>query len=401
MQAATILQEYGMSGTTYVVTSWVGETERMNFGDLRRLRDEFGWEIGSHSKSHQNLEFLDDETIEDEVVSAKQALEVEGFPSVGFAAPYGAYNAHASKVIAQHHYYFRGFWEPSNPGEGPHNDWPFNRHNVVVLRAHSCRSATELAEEICQVYYGDGCDSSRQADGSLPRPKVDRWILVVFHEVGTELPEPGVCNPNSHDYWTVDEETLRDVASFVDSIPVPVVNPQDVFGRVSTEWLVPYGQELHVNAQFNHSSPDLTGYYANAPERVSLDLDGYGVAPSPQDSIRIEGVDYESTNFYHDLPNQVSSDVFYIAEVSVNVVSLTEGLVGLYIDEYNEAGQWISGSNIGGVFQDKHWPSSLSVQTIVGLYIPSSQLVQNVRLQVYVEHAKGSVAIDNLSFRQL
>jgi len=226
--------------------------------------------------------------------------------------------------------------------------------------------------------------------------------MVVFHEVGTALPEPGVCNDHSHaSNWTINEETLDDVASFVDRITgVPVVNPQNVFGSVSNTGLIPYGSELHSDSQFSESGADLAEYYSNTPELVQLDLDGHGVAPSPLDSIRIQGRGKnESTYFFHFLPNQVSSDMFYIAEVTVNLASLKEGLLGFYIDEYNEKVEWISGQHVGGIKHDG--PSRRMVRTIVDVYQPSSVEVQNVRLQVYLDAAEGSVTIDNLSFRKL
>lgn len=64
-----------------------------------------GWEIGCHSATHANLATLSDKMLQDEVVTAKKALEKElGMPIQYFAYPRGKYTQNVVKFIKKAKY---------------------------------------------------------------------------------------------------------------------------------------------------------------------------------------------------------------------------------------------------------------------------------------------------------
>jgi heparosan-N-sulfate-glucuronate 5-epimerase len=115
--ARPILERFGMPGTVFVTTDFLGEEQPMNWPGIdrwsggehqhellpmswtqaRKLIDE-GWEIGSHTKSHPRLTEISDEALESELresrLECEQRLEAECH---SLAFPYGNHDA---RVVA-------------------------------------------------------------------------------------------------------------------------------------------------------------------------------------------------------------------------------------------------------------------------------------------------------------
>jgi peptidoglycan/xylan/chitin deacetylase (PgdA/CDA1 family) len=90
--ALPIMQKYGFTGTAYIVYNYIGLTN--DFMDVDQIRGlyEAGWEIGSHSISHVDLNERSDRQ-QDEIVDSRIKLERRlGVPILTFAYPFGAYN---------------------------------------------------------------------------------------------------------------------------------------------------------------------------------------------------------------------------------------------------------------------------------------------------------------------
>jgi peptidoglycan/xylan/chitin deacetylase (PgdA/CDA1 family) len=88
-QALPIMQQYGFTGTAYIVYNWIGAGLYMDRKQILALRYA-GWEIGSHSISHINLRQRPGKQ-EDEIVSSRRRLqEYLGIPIMSFAYPFGA-----------------------------------------------------------------------------------------------------------------------------------------------------------------------------------------------------------------------------------------------------------------------------------------------------------------------
>ena len=96
-RAFPILVEHGLPATVFVATHVIGQPGALTADELRLLA-QCGWEIGSHTVSHELLTELDEEQLERELRESRHELErLLGRPCRSLAYPFGAADA---RVIA-------------------------------------------------------------------------------------------------------------------------------------------------------------------------------------------------------------------------------------------------------------------------------------------------------------
>lgn len=118
VQAARILEEFGVTGMFFVPTGFVGvptvaeareffgfvrgcDEPAMTWGDLERMKSK-GHEIGNHTCSHRILANLSEAEQYDEVASAAETLRARLGESKHFAWPYGRFlhfSEHAARAV--------------------------------------------------------------------------------------------------------------------------------------------------------------------------------------------------------------------------------------------------------------------------------------------------------------
>jgi len=92
MVAFGILREHGIPATAFIVTGWYGvKPGRLTLEQMHEMQDA-GWEIGSHSVSHNRLTKMPLSDVFNETYDSKMWLETHGFTVNSFAYPYGAFN---------------------------------------------------------------------------------------------------------------------------------------------------------------------------------------------------------------------------------------------------------------------------------------------------------------------
>jgi peptidoglycan/xylan/chitin deacetylase (PgdA/CDA1 family) len=102
--AFPIMQKFGMNGTVFLVSDFIGKTNEwdeklgdvtrplMNKESIIRLHS-LGVEFGSHTKTHIRLTTHDQRVQDTEIRHSKTELEAMlGFPIDTFCYPYGSYN---------------------------------------------------------------------------------------------------------------------------------------------------------------------------------------------------------------------------------------------------------------------------------------------------------------------
>jgi peptidoglycan/xylan/chitin deacetylase (PgdA/CDA1 family) len=88
--AFAVLSELGVPGTVFVPVGPVGGPGMLGWDELARLADA-GWEVGSHSLSHARLTHVDDDALDHELRSSREAIEKRlDRPCRSIAYPYGA-----------------------------------------------------------------------------------------------------------------------------------------------------------------------------------------------------------------------------------------------------------------------------------------------------------------------
>lgn len=99
LAAKTTLEKYGMVGTFYINSSFIGQPGYMTRANLDALKAK-GHEIGGHTVSHQNLPTLDAGEQNRQICQDRNTLLSWGYAVTSFAYPFAEFNA-GTKATAQ------------------------------------------------------------------------------------------------------------------------------------------------------------------------------------------------------------------------------------------------------------------------------------------------------------
>ena len=100
-EAYPLLQRYGLQGTFYVVSGYVGFEGFMTQEHILEL-EQNGHEIGAHTRRHRDLTTLSEDEARDEVAGSRQDLFDMGVKRVDtFAYPFGKYNEDVVRIVKE------------------------------------------------------------------------------------------------------------------------------------------------------------------------------------------------------------------------------------------------------------------------------------------------------------
>jgi peptidoglycan/xylan/chitin deacetylase (PgdA/CDA1 family) len=370
--AAPTLQKYGISGTDYIITDCVGmatvpntcKADRnmvyMSWSQITQLQNTYGWEIGSHTKTHPQLstDKLTNAQLETELAGSKQALNAHGFAADSFATPYGDYDSNVLAIASKYYTNHRGFWDIDN------NAWPFN----------------DLLINDMQVQAGVTVDAVKtRIDQAIAN---NQWLVLTFHEIRTTAS----TNPQDYQYNTADLDAIAAYAKQkIDAGALKAVKIKD--------GLVTSTVNLLSNSGFD--SGIASGWSTNTPSSVVQDTASHGsyvsgAGTGPTNSIKFTAGTV-NTHLFSPMVT-VDSTQTYLVKGFLNLQARTSGEVGYYIDEYDANGNWLSGQ----------WKKS---EAVAGVreenfsYKPTSASVKKASLQVYVTANSGITAyVDNFQW---
>jgi peptidoglycan/xylan/chitin deacetylase (PgdA/CDA1 family) len=196
--ALPILSARGIPGTEYVTTGFIdsGMTgdgfAAMSWDQLSSLQNQYGWEIGSHTVTHPQLNTLPLDQVAQELVQSKQELSSHGINATSFASPYGEVNdevvAESLKTYSSH----RGFTDRFDT-----RDNSYNNSNTTIHSVEEGISLTDVQSWINQAM------------------QMGQWLILVFHNVAENY------DPN-YQYTTTNGD-LSQIADYVKSIGIKTV----------------------------------------------------------------------------------------------------------------------------------------------------------------------------------
>ena len=100
--AFPIMKQYGMKGTIFVVTGFLGVYDNYLTWDQAKELLEAGFNIESHTYSHKSMTEASDEDITKELVKSRQTIKEQlGIDSDFMAYPTGTYNLHIAELVKE------------------------------------------------------------------------------------------------------------------------------------------------------------------------------------------------------------------------------------------------------------------------------------------------------------
>ncbi|MFP5312357.1 MAG: polysaccharide deacetylase family protein, partial [Actinomycetes bacterium] len=371
-QAAPTLKKYGLTGTSYVVTDCVGMTSvpnncrastdvpYMTWDQITQLQNTYGWEIGSHTVDHQCLVSVGDDCqatkltaaqLDAELANSKAALAAHGFDATAFAPPYGDYDMSAVARIAKYYTSMRGFADIGN------NVWPLGDYLVTNIPVQEVTTPVSALKA--------------KVDEAIANKT---WAVFTFHDI---RPSPSQ-NPDEYQYGTAE---LDQLAAYVQT----KVAAGQIRNVNMSKGLVQGSPNKLPNPTFNNGIAD--GWRTDSPATITADGGNNGSYPDYAKSVKLVSGSAAGHLFSPAVP--VTPATNYLFKSFLNVASITSGEVGFYVDEYNAAGQWISG-------QFRKRENSRWVESMNFTYTPSSTGVASASLQVYVTGTGITAFIDNM-----
>lgn len=98
-KAFPLMQDYGMVGTVFMTTDWIGRPGYLDEDDLSQLVSA-GWNIGAHGVTHRLISDLDKTESEEELINSRNALEsILGRPILDMSLPGGRNNRQVTSAV--------------------------------------------------------------------------------------------------------------------------------------------------------------------------------------------------------------------------------------------------------------------------------------------------------------
>ncbi|MEK0155409.1 polysaccharide deacetylase family protein [Arthrobacter oryzae] len=376
-QAAPTLQKYGLTGTNYVVTNCVGMTTvpntcrastdipYMTWDQITQLQNTYGWEIGSHTVTHQCLVSVGDDCqntkltaaqVDAELANSKAALAARGINATAFAPPYGDYDMSAVARVAKYYSSMRGFADTGN------NIWPLGDY---LLRNVPVQEVTTPVATL-----------KAKVDEAIANKT---WVVFTFHDI---RPNPST-NPDDYQYGTAE---LDQLAAYVKT----KVAAGQIRNVNVSKGLVTGSPNMMPNPTFNNGIAG--GWRTDAPAAITADSGNNGSFPDFAKSVKLVSGATAGHLFSPAVP--VTPTTNYLFKAFLNVAAVTAGEVGFYVDEYNSAGQWISG-------QFRKRENSRWVEAMNFTYTPTSTNVASASLQIWVAGTGITAYVDNVQMLAL
>ena len=184
--AAPLMKEYGFKGTAYIYTQPQNEQEPgyydefMSWDQVVSLQNDFGWEIGSHGYTHNNLTQMTLEQARLELDRSKADLINHNINVKSFASPYGSVNESILNYVTTIFDSHRSAWNLANT-------LPLDKY---YLKAMSVSPTTPVSQVKLWI------DQAKQNK---------EWLIIYFHALTT-----GQSAPANYDYNVGDFEQILD-----------------------------------------------------------------------------------------------------------------------------------------------------------------------------------------------
>lgn len=401
--AASTLQPYGYTGTSYITTNCIGmaigdtttaceignDKKYMTWAQVAQLSSQYGWEIGSHTKSHP-LTALGDRTegdltdaeLDNELSGSQAVLQTHGYQALSYASPYGDYDNRSIAAAAKYYTSHRTFWDltysddpidNSFPYYYPHSVSPYNDYLLTVMQVQGNIPVSEVKTYIDQA----------KTNG--------QWLILVFHDIKAANDSTYNSSEEAYEYRT---DYLAQIAAYAQI--VGLANSSMTGGLVS-------GYNIMPNSSFTNGISE--GWTTDAPTAVTLDsqstsLLGHGsydgTVTGPQKSIKVTN-NGTAVSRLTSPRIRVAPGTNYTLKNFINVTS-TSGQVSFAINEFDADESPINSTLSYAGVKGSTTSNAVQVGNVNFTYTPSSAEVKYAQLTVIFTGANLTAYVDTLQW---
>ncbi len=104
--AFPVMKQYGFTGVLYTVVGYINKSSGLDTDPNYLTTDQIkemaaaGWEVGSHTETHQQLTIMTQDQLHFEIIQSRKDLEKElGVPILTFAYPFGGANSAVDNYV--------------------------------------------------------------------------------------------------------------------------------------------------------------------------------------------------------------------------------------------------------------------------------------------------------------
>jgi peptidoglycan/xylan/chitin deacetylase (PgdA/CDA1 family) len=175
--ALPILDSQGIPATFYFISGSLNDSWIQKLNHMQDL----GWEIGSHSATHQDLTTLNTADLTYELAQSKSDLEGAGLTVEGFAYPYGAGHKNQTVLHTVKEYY--QYARSAFPG-----------YNHPVINQYDLKVQTQTVSTSIELM-------KNWIDTAIEH---NEWLIITMHSVDT-----------SGDLYSIPPATLHELAVYI------------------------------------------------------------------------------------------------------------------------------------------------------------------------------------------
>ena len=364
--AVPYLNQLGLKGTFYVISARVGtNSATINWTQARELVTA-GHEVGDHTLNHKDLTTLTDAVQTNELAGSKKLLETQlGVTVRSLAFPFGAYDQRTLQNTAR---YYENSGIVNWSGVVDYNSFPLSSFQFLREKVHSNSTPAQVI----------GWINDARSKSEL--------LCLLFHNIVTTTPL------TDEDYRLSDFKQIMDYIA-AQQIPTPTI---------SQALVMPVGTNCVANAGFDNVNA--AGWALNwgrqgntnnvTAVQVTPDTQRL-LSPYPGRQLKIvgsatENMAYSDMLLLPDL-NRAWADRLYMFRLYTEL-SLTAGGFGIWVDEFDQSGNYVTGQGLG-------YFSVSTVDRVSFLYRPTNDQIKYIGICVYSDlNTTGTGVFDSLFF---
>lgn len=198
-EAFPIMRNVNVPGVIALVTSKIGgDPDYLTVEDCQLLWDN-GWDLVSHTKTHQMLSLLDQEALTWELQESSEWIRNQGWNTTVLVSPYGAYNPDVIRKAQEYYRYHRALTNTFDTWP-PQDSWRLGASEVF---GGSEKTTPAEVKQWINYAYQNGL-----------------WLTLLFHHVGDE--------PASRFYYPLAE--FREIIEYAANHPIAKVTYRSALG---------------------------------------------------------------------------------------------------------------------------------------------------------------------------